>query len=216
MLGAQPYVTARGTSLRGYGSRQNKASIIILVDITGTVETGLSARYSAALYALAFDQNNLNEVIDQMASLGRLMGESADLRRLIENPLTDSARAAPVLTKALAEQGFLPIVQNFVNVAIVNRRLRDLPRLIAGFAAYVAAKRGEIVAEVTSAHALSDVQRNQLRARLTEAGYGNVKLLEHTDASLLGGMVLKIGAKLYDTSLKSRLDRLNYSLKGAA
>jgi F-type H+-transporting ATPase subunit delta len=184
--------------------------------MTGTGETGLSARYSAALYALAFDQNNLNEVVDQMASLGRLIGESDDLRRLIENPLTDAARAAPVLAKALSAQGFLPIVQNFVNVAIANRRLRDLPRLIAGFAAYVATKRGEIVADVTSAHALSDVQRNQLRARLTEAGYGNVKLVEHTDPGLLGGLVLKIGAKLYDTSLKSRLNRLNYSLKGAA
>ena len=62
------------------------------------------------------------------------------------------------------------MVRNFVNVAVANRRLRDLPALIAGFAAYVAAKRGEIVADVTSAHALSDVQRNQLRARLTEAG----------------------------------------------
>ncbi len=151
-----------------------------------------------------------------MAALGRLIGESADLRRLIKNPLTDAARAAPVLTQALTEQGFLPIIRNFVNVAITNRRLRDLPRLIRGFSAYVAAKRGEIVAEVTSAHALSDLQRNQLRARLTEAGYGSVKLVEHTDASLLGGLSLKIGSKLYDTTLKSRLNRLNYSLKGAA
>lgn len=151
-----------------------------------------------------------------MAALGRLIGESGDLRRLIENPLTDTARAAPVLTKALTEQGFLPIIRNFVNVAITNCRLRDLPRLIAGFSAYVATKRGEIVADVTSAHALSDLQRNQLRARLTEAGYGNVKLVEHTDPSLLGGLSLKIGSKLYDTTLKSRLNRLNYSLKGAA
>jgi F-type H+-transporting ATPase subunit delta len=72
------------------------------------------------------------------------------------------------------------------------------------------------VANVTSAHALTDLQRAQLTARLTEAGYGSIKLVEHTDASLLGGMVLKIGAKLFDTSLKSRLNRLNYSLKGAA
>src|SRR3984957_8202822 len=153
--------------------------------MTGTGETGLSARYSAALYALAFDQNILNEVVDQMASLGRLIRESGDLRRLLGNPLTDAARVAPILTKALTEQGFLPIIRNFVNVAITNRRLRDLPRLIAGFGAYVATKRGEIVADVTSAHALSDLQRNQLRARLTEAGYGNVKIMEHTDASLL-------------------------------
>jgi F-type H+-transporting ATPase subunit delta len=184
--------------------------------MTGTGETGLSARYSAALYALAFDQNILNEVIDQMASLGQLIRESGDLRRLLGNPLTDAARVAPVLTKALSEQGFLPIIRNFVNVVITNRRLRDLPRLIDGFAAYVAARRGETVADVTSAHALTDLQRTQLRARLTEAGFSGVKLIEHTDASLLGGLLLKIGAKLYDTSLKSRLNRLNYSLKGAA
>ncbi len=187
-----------------------------MVDITGTGETGLSARYAAALYALAFDQNLLNEVIDQMASLGELIKDSDALRQLVANPLTDSAKAAPVLSEALAAQGFLPIVRNFVNVVIANRRLRDLPALITGFAAYVAAKRGEIVAYVTSAHALTDTQRTQLRARLTEAGYGSVKLVESTDATLLGGMVLKIGAKLFDTSLKSRLNRLNYSLKGAA
>lgn len=187
-----------------------------MVDITGTGETGLSARYSAALYALAFEQNMLGEVIGQMESLGRLIRESEALARLIGNPLTDAHKAAPVLTAALAEQGFLPIIRNFVNVVIANRRLRDLPRLITGFAAYVAAKRGEVVAEVTSAHALTDLQRNQLRARLTEAGFGSVTLAETTDPSLLGGLILKIGAKLYDTSLKSRLNRLNYSLKGAA
>ncbi len=187
-----------------------------MVDITGTGETGLSARYSAALYALAFDQNILNEVIGQMAALGRLISESAELKRLVGNPLTDASRIAPALSQALSEQGFLPVIRNFVNVVIANRRLADLPALITGFAAYVAAKRGEVVANVTSAHALTDLQRAQLTARLTEAGYGSIKLVEHTDASLLGGMVLKIGAKLFDTSLKSRLNRLNYSLKGAA
>lgn len=187
-----------------------------MVEITGTAETGLTARYASALYALAFEQNCLNEVVEQMADLGRLLAASEALRNLVRNPLTDTKQAAPVLAKALAGEGFLPIVVNFVNVIIANRRLRDLPLLIAGFAAYVAAKRGEIVAEVTSAHGLNDMQRGQLRARLTEAGYGNVKLVEHTDPSLLGGMVLKIGTKLYDTSLKSRLNRLTYSLKGAA
>jgi F-type H+-transporting ATPase subunit delta len=116
----------------------------------------------------------------------------------------------------LAAQGFSELVLNFVNVVIVNRRLHDLATLVAGFAAYVLAKRGEIVARVATPHGLSDVQRTQLRARLTEAGYGNVRLIESTDPGLLGGMVLKIGTRLYDTSLKSRLERLNYSLKGAA
>lgn len=187
-----------------------------MVDHTGTGETGFSGRYAAALYALASEQKILNDVVDQMAALGRLIQDSADLRRLIETPLTDAAKVAPVLTQALATQGFLPIIRNYVGVVITNRRLRYLPQLIAGFAAYVATKRGEIVADVTTVHALTDTQRNQLRARFTEAGYSHVYLREHTDPSLLGGLVLKIGAKLFDTSLKSRLNRLNYSLKGAA
>ncbi len=187
-----------------------------MVQASGNSESGFSARYAAALYALAFEGNELDLVVDQMAGLGRLIDESPDLQRLLNDPLTDSSKAAPVLNEALQAQGFGLTVRNFVNVAIANRRLRDLPQLVAGFAAYVAAKRGEIVADVTSALALTDLQRNQLRARLTEAGFGSVKLLEHTDPSLLGGLVLKIGAKLYDTSLKSRLSRLNYSLKGAA
>jgi F-type H+-transporting ATPase subunit delta len=128
----------------------------------------------------------------------------------------DAFHAAPILRDILASQNFLPIIVNFANVVVANRRLSDLPGLISGFAAYVAAKRGEIVAEVTSAHPLTDLQRNQLRARLTESGFGKVNITEQVDASLLGGLVLKIGAKLYDTSLKSRLNRLNYSLKGAA
>ncbi len=187
-----------------------------LADTASNGDSGFSARYAGALYALAADRQALDEVVDQMASLGRLIAESPELQRLIRNPLADTAKAGPVLNQALAAQGFGPLVRNFVSVAVANRRLRDLPALVAGFAAYAAAKRGEQVAEVATAHGLSDVQRNQLRARLTEAGFGNVKLDERVDESLLGGLVLKIGAKLYDTSLKSRLSRLNYSLKGAA
>ncbi len=187
-----------------------------MVEIAGTGETRLSARYSAALYLLASEQNLLPETVDQMAELGRLIRESADFSRLIANPGTDYRAAAPILAKALEAQGFSALIRNFVNVVLANRRLADLPSLVTGFAAYAAAKRGEIVAEITSAHPLSDLQRNQLRARLTESGYGNVRLIERSDPSLLGGFQLKIGSKLYDTSLKSRLNRLNYSLKGAA
>ena len=186
-----------------------------MVETTNTAETGFSARYAAALYALAFEQGCLDQVIDEMSSLGRLIAES-DLARLVANPFTNPAVAGPVMNEALQAQGFSPLVRNFVNVAVINRRLRDLPHMITAFAAYVADKRGEIVATVTTAHALTDVQRNQLRARLTESGYPRVKLVEQTDPSILGGLTLKIGAKLYDTSLASRLNRLNYSLKGAA
>lgn len=187
-----------------------------MAEITGNGETGLSARYAAALYALAFERNALNEVVAQMAALGRLISELPALKVLLANPLTDIAKAGLALNEALASQGFGELVRNYVGVVVANRRLRDLAALITGFAAYAAAKRGEMPVIVTTAHRLSDVQRKQLLARLTEAGFGNVMLTERLDASLLGGMVLQAGAKIYDTSLKSRLNRLNYSLKGAA
>ena len=187
-----------------------------MVEKISTGETPLSIRYAAALYSLADEQGVLNEISDQMASLGQLINESEQLSRLINNRIMDAKQAAGPMNKVLEEQGFSKLVQNFVGVVVANRRLKDLPALICGFAAYAAAKRGEVIATVASAHPLSDLQRVQLRGRLTEAGYGTVRLDEHIDPSLLGGLTLKIGPKLYDTSLKSRLQRLQYSLKGAA
>jgi F-type H+-transporting ATPase subunit delta len=187
-----------------------------LVETIAKGEAGFAARYAAALYELAFEHGVLDRVIDEMTGLGQLLAEKDGLGRLVNDRLANAASVAPVVQQALAAEGFSAIVQNFVNVAIANRRLRDLPALVAGFAAYVAGKRGEVVGYVTSAHPLSDLQRAQLHARVTQSGYGNVRLLETIDPALLGGMTLKIGPKLYDTSLKSRLERLTYALKGAA
>lgn len=167
LLRRKPYVTAPPSLSGGniFQSTANKAGKT-LVDITGTGVNGLSARYAAALYALAAERGTLDETIGQMEALGRLIKESPALAALIANPLTDTAKVGPALDQALAAQGVAELVRHFVGVVAANRRLRDLPMLIEGFAAYAAAKRGEVVATVASAHALTDVQRNQLRARL--------------------------------------------------
>jgi F-type H+-transporting ATPase subunit delta len=91
-----------------------------------------------------------------------------------------------------------------------------LPQVIAAFAALLAEQRGQQTAEVSSAHPLTDVQRTQLTARLTEAGFSNVKLVERVDPALLGGLVVRIGSRLFDSSIKSKLQRLQYAMKGAA
>ncbi len=187
-----------------------------MVDQSFQGDKGLSARYASALYALAEEQNTLPAVIEQMDALGRLLAADNGIAAALANPLAHAEAVMPQLNAALADQGVGPLVQNFIRVAVANRRGPDLARLIAGFAAYVAARRGEIVAEVTTAHPLGDVQRTQLLARLTEAGYGKVKLAERVDPGILGGLVIKVGAKLFDSSLTSRLTRLTYSLKGAA
>jgi F-type H+-transporting ATPase subunit delta len=183
-----------------------------------TISTGggLADRYAAALYAHAGDAHALDTVVAEMEALGRLIDESADFRRLMGSPLVDVNTAQKAARAVLAAQGFGKIVQDFVGVVAANRRLGALRAIVGAFAALVAEKRGVVVAEVAAAHPLSEVQEQQLRARLIEAGYGNVNIVKRVDPSLLGGLVVKIGARLYDTSLKSRLQRLQYAMKGAA
>jgi F-type H+-transporting ATPase subunit delta len=177
---------------------------------------GLADRYAIALYAQADEQHDLDATVAQMEALGRLIDQSAAFRRFLESPLLDVNQARTAVLAVLAEQNFGPLVQHFVGVVTNNRRLAALRQFVAAFAGLVARKRGVITAHVATAQPLTDVQREQLRARLIEAGYGRVNIDERIDPSLLGGMVLRIGARLYDTSLKSRLQRLQYAMKGAA
>ncbi len=177
---------------------------------------GLVDRYATALYSLADDEHSLDQTVDQMAALGRLIDESEPLRRLLQSPLIDVAQSLAATRTVLEEQGFAPTIVKFVGVIAVNRRLARLRAIVSAFAALVAERRGVITARVATAHALSTVQRESLRARLIEAGYGQVNIEEQVDASLLGGITLRIGARLFDSSIKSRLQRLQYAMKGAA
>lgn len=177
---------------------------------------GLADRYATALYALADDNHVLDTVVSQMEDLGRLIDASSDFRRLLQSPLIDVKTATEAAQAVLTQEGFGKEVRDFVGVISVNRRLRSLRDIVNAFAALVAERRGIITAHVASAHPLNDVQRQQLRARLIEAGYGNVNITEKVEADLLGGLIVRIGARLYDTSLKSRLQRLQYAMKGAA
>ncbi len=177
---------------------------------------GLTGRYAAALYAQADEEQSLDLVVAQMEALGQLIDSSPDMRRLLGSPLVDVNAAQKAARAVLESQGFCKLVQDFVGVVTANRRLSVLRAVVTTFAALVAEKRGVVVAHVASAHPISDVQEQQLRARLIEAGYGNVDIVKSVDPSLLGGLVVKIGARLYDTSLKSRLQRLQYAMKGAA
>ncbi len=177
---------------------------------------GLADRYAAALYAHAEDTRTLDAVVAEMDQLGRLIDESADFRRLLASPLIDVHQGRKAALAVLEREGFGKTVRDFVGVVANNRRLRDLRAVVGAFSVLVAEKRGVITAHVASAHPLNNVQRQQLRARLIEAGYGNVNIVEAVEPDLLGGLVVRVGARLYDTSLKSRLQRLQYAMKGAA
>ncbi len=177
---------------------------------------GLADRYAAALYSLAEDERVLDDTVWQMQGLAELIDTTPDFRRLIQSPLIDVQQAVSAAQAVLTSQGFSPLVIRFVGVVAGNRRLNKLRSIVSAFAALVAEKRGVVTAQVATAHKLSDVQRESLRARLIEAGYGQVNIDEQVDPTLLGGLVVRIGSRLFDSSIKSRLQRLQFAMKGAA
>jgi len=173
-------------------------------------------RYALALYELADERRQVDEITTEAASLERLITESQPLRSMLGDPRLDVSQSRGAIEAVLAREGFGETMRHLVGVVANNHRLGQLGAILVAFAFLVAERRGIIVAEVATAHPLSDLQRTQLRARLTEAGYGRVEIREQVDAELLGGLIVRVGSRLYDASLKSRLGRLQHAMKGVA
>ncbi|GAB6967108.1 F0F1 ATP synthase subunit delta [Komagataeibacter kakiaceti JCM 25156] len=181
-----------------------------------SIANGLPGRYATALYELAAERQELDPVLEQASRLVELIDGNADLRTVLTDRTLDIRDSARAMDAVLAAEGFNPLMRDFVGVVANNRRLPRLRDILAALAAIAAGRRGEVVADVVSAHPLTDLQRVQLRSRLAEAGYSKVNIQERVDADLLGGLVVRVGARLYDTSLRSRLTRLHHAMKGAA
>jgi len=158
----------------------------------------------------------LDRIGTELEALFALCRDNTDMRAFIADPRFNAGIQRDRMFKILESAGITGEVRNLVGVLIANRRLSALPSVAHAFGGLIAARRGQQTAEVTTAHALSDTQRAQIVARLTEAGYSNVRLSETVDKSILGGLIVRIGSRLYDNSIKSKLQRLQYAMKGAA
>ena len=156
----------------------------------------------------------MSAIESDLERLEQALGESSDLAAMISNPqISRTAQAAA--TEAVA--GSLELSQltrNFLGVLAGNRRLAALPEMISAFHMIAAAQRGEVTAEVTSAHALSDDQLETLKQKLTEREGRTVKIKPNVDPDLLGGLVVTIGSKRIDGSIRSRLNSLAQAMKG--
>lgn len=182
---------------------------------------GFAARYAKALLDLADDKRAtdpgaVDRIGAELEALFALCRDNGDMRGFIADPRFNAALQRDRMFKVLDSAGITGEVRNLVGVLIANRRLGALPAVAQAFGGLIAARRGQQTAEVTTAHSLTDTQRTQIVARLTEAGYSNVRLSETVDKSILGGLIVRIGSRLYDNSIKSKLQRLQYAMKGAA
>ncbi|PZW50365.1 ATP synthase F1 subcomplex delta subunit [Humitalea rosea] len=188
----------------------------------GAPQTGGAAdRYAIAMLGLtddlrATDPGATDRIAADMERLAALYRDDAGFRAFVQDPRNGLDVQRNAAFAVLERIEISKEVHNLVGVLIANRRLALLPNVAEAFGAALAARRGQQLAQVTTAAALSDVQKASLVARLTEAGFSGVRLVEKVDATILGGLIVRIGSRLYDNSIKSKLQRLQYAMKGAA
>jgi F-type H+-transporting ATPase subunit delta len=174
----------------------------------------LSGRYALALFSLADERKALDAVAENLRELQKMIDSSADLRRLIHSPVIAREAQGKAMAALLERAGAHPIVANLVGLAARNRRLFLLPAIIGAFLREVARRRGEITAEVVSAAELSAAQLAALKVAIERARGGQVSIEPKVDPRLLGGLMVRIGSRLIDSSLSSKLQRLQFAMKG--
>ena len=184
------------------------------VENSGGITASLQGRYASALYDLAAEQGAVSAVESDLDNLGEALRASPDLTALIRNPRLGRDAAASAIGGVAKLLEVSSLTSNFLGVLAGNGRLSALPRVVTAFSAIAAAARGEVTAEVTSAHPLSADQIEALSAKLKARERKEVKIKASVDPEILGGLVVKIGSRQIDSSIRTRLNSLAQAMKG--
>lgn len=179
-----------------------------------TGSAGVADRYAVALFELAEADKAMDQVAAELNDLDKLIRENSDLQRLIRSPVLSREEQRGAMDALLEKAEFSSLTRRFVGLAARNRRLFALPQMIAAFRDMLAGRRGETTAEVTSAKALTKAQLTALSDALAKTMGTKVALATSVDAELLGGLVVKVGSRMVDSSLRTKLHRLRLSMKG--
>jgi F-type H+-transporting ATPase subunit delta len=174
----------------------------------------LAGRYASALFELADGQNQLDAVAADLATLRGMLGESADLRLLVASPVIGREAQGKAMAALLEATGASSLVRRFLGIVCQNGRLRDLPGMITAYLAELARRRGETAAEVVSAMPLTEAQTEALSETLRRLVGNKVAVNARVDADLLGGLVVKVGSRMFDSSVRTKLQRLRLAMKG--
>ncbi len=175
----------------------------------------VGARYAHALFELADEAKMVAVVEDDLKSFKTMSAESLDLRRLIASPMFSAEDKGRALS-AVADKAHLnPLTKKFIGLLAANNRVSALPAVIRAFELLAAERRGAVAAEVTTAIKLTAAQQKAISAALKKAFGKDPEISTTIDPTILGGLKVKVGSKLFDASLKSRLDQLKFALKRA-
>jgi F-type H+-transporting ATPase subunit delta len=186
------------------------------VTATDQSVSGVAGRYASALFELAGESSSVEQTGDDLEAFGELLDSSDDLTRLVRSPVFAAEDQIAALEAICAKAGIRGLALNFLKLVTQNRRLFYIRDMIRAYSALVAAAKGEIQAEVTSAEKLSDKHISELKAALKSSIGRDVQLSTRVDASILGGLIVKVGSRMMDNSLKTKLQNLKIAMKGTA
>jgi F-type H+-transporting ATPase subunit delta len=176
----------------------------------------MAGRYATALFELARDEKAVDAVKSDLERFDALLAESADLRRLVRSPVFGADEQGRALTAVLEQAGIKGLAANFLRFVASNRRLFSVHDMIRGFRTLVAKHKGEVTAEVTVAEKLSDSHLDALKSALKSVTGGKaVDLNVRIDPAIIGGLTVKLGSRMVDSSLRTKLNSIKHAMKEA-
>ena len=179
----------------------------------GTAASGLAVRYATALFDLATERTCLDQVASDLTNLKDLLAQSPELRRFLRSPVLTRQQQSQALGPLLQQAGISDLTQQFVALVAKNRRLFALGGMIEAFLSDLARRQGRLSAEVTVARPLTESQAEAMSATVKKTLGDKVAITVTVDSSLLGGMVVRVGSRLIDNSLKTKIDKLQLAMK---
>lgn len=180
---------------------------------TSQLISGVAERYASSLFELALEAGSVEAVGSDLNRFQAMVDASDDLKRLILSPVFSAEDQTKAIAAIVEKAGIKGLVANFLKVVASNRRLFAVPGMIRAYHVIAARQRGEVTAEVTSAHALSAAQETELKAALKGVTGKDVAIAVTVDPSILGGLIVKVGSRQIDTSLRTKLSTLKLALK---
>lgn len=180
---------------------------------TSQPTSGVAERYASSLFELALEEGVVESVSADLDRFQAMLDESDDLKRFVASPVFSAEDRLNTIVALCDKAGISGFVANFLKVVAHNRRLFAVPGMIRAFRDIAARHRGEISAEITSAHALTPAQEDELKVALKGVTGKDVAIAVSVDPSILGGLIVKVGSRQIDTSLRTRLSTLKLALK---
>jgi F-type H+-transporting ATPase subunit delta len=175
----------------------------------------MAGRYASALFDLALETNAVEAVKTELDRFDAIVADSADLTRLVRSPVFSAEEQLQALSAVLERMGIRGLAANFLKLAASNRRLFAVRDMIKAFRALVAQHKGEATAAVTVAEPLKDAHVDALRAALKAVSGKDVDLDVKVDPAILGGLVVKLGSRMVDSSLRTKLNAIRHAMKEA-